>query len=111
MKAIKINSSINISSGIVLPAGSICLIPDAYLDFKTQNNGIVNAQVNSEVYSSLDAYNQGKKPIKEITDFSTNFSNLLLNISNLITIETAIAEIVKSELNEIYPNQIEIISL
>jgi hypothetical protein len=111
MKAIKINSSINTSSGIVLPAGSICIIPDVYLDFKTQIFGIVNAQVNSEVYSSLDAYNQGKKPIKEITDFSTNFSNLLLNISDLIIIETAIAEILKSELNKIYPNQIEIISL
>jgi hypothetical protein len=111
MKAIKINTTVNTSSGIVLQSGSICLVPDAYLDFKMQNNSIVAVQIACEVYSSLDVYYQGKKPIEGIVDFSTNFSNLLLDISDLIRIESALAELVKSELNEIYPNQVEIVTV
>jgi hypothetical protein len=109
MKAIKINSSINISSGITLPAGSICKLNTGVFDFNNENNSIINCEIAISVFSSLTAYNQGKQPIEGISDFKSSFANILLNVTE--GIEDAVINSIYSELNEIYPNQIEIISI
>jgi hypothetical protein len=109
MKAIKINSTINTASGITLPSGSICKLSTGVFDFNNQNNSIINCEIYVSVFPSLTAYNQGKQPIQGISDFNSLFTNVLLNITE--GIENATIGAIYSELNEIYPNQIEIISL
>ncbi len=109
MKAIKINSIINISSGITLPTGSICTLNTGNFDFNNQTNSVINSQIYVSVFPSLQAFSEGKQPIQGITDFNTCFTNILLNVTE--GIEDAVINAIYSELNEIYPNQIEIVTI
>lgn len=121
MKAIKINSAVNLTSGLSIPSGSVCVIAEGYADVKAQTqanpttgkSAFIPAQIATFVFASVEALAQGKAPIQGIEDFNTTFSNLELSVS---TYETQPAEVllinaVESALELIYPNQVEIINL
>jgi len=38
MKAIQINSNVNLTSGLSIPSGSVCVIAEGYADVKSQKD-------------------------------------------------------------------------
>ena len=89
MQAIKILSSVNLTSGLSIPSGSVVVIAEGYADVKSQKDGIIPAQIATFVFASVQALAEGKAPIQGIQDFNTTFSNLELSV---VAYETIPAE-------------------
>lgn len=113
MKAIKINAEVNLTSGIVLPAGSIVVIAEGYADIKSQSEGVIPAQVATFVYASLEALQNGKTPIVEIADFNPVFTGLELSVANYATVpaETLLVDAVFGALEAVYGEDVEVVNL
>jgi hypothetical protein len=121
MKAIQINTSVNLTSGLSIPSGSIVVIAEGYADVKskTQPNPItgkeafIPAQIATFVFASVQALAEGKAPIQGIEDFNTTFSNLELSVADYETksAEVLLVNAVFNALDLIYPTQVEIINL
>jgi hypothetical protein len=113
MQAIKINSNVNLTSGLSIPSGSIVVIAEGYADVKSQKNGIIPAQIATFVFASASALAEGKTPIQGIEDFNTTFAGLDLSVADYETLaaETLLINAVYSALNAIYPAQVEVITL
>jgi hypothetical protein len=86
MKAIQINSNVNLTSGLSIPSGSIVVIAEGYADVKSQKDGIIPAQISTMVFASVQALAEGKAPIQGIEDFNTTFSGLELSVDAYETI-------------------------
>ena len=82
---IKINTSVNLSSGLSIPAGSVVTIAEGYADIKSQKDGIIPAQVATFVYASEAAYQQGLEPVSGVADFNPVFGGLELSIADYQT--------------------------
>lgn len=89
MKAIQINTAVNLTSGLSIPSGSVCVIAEGYADVKSQKDGVIPSQIATFVFASVEALAQGKAPIQGIQDFNTTFSNLELSV---VAYETIPAE-------------------
>jgi hypothetical protein len=113
MKAIQINSTVNLTSGLSIPSGSIVVIAEGYADVKSQKDGIIPAQIATFVFASVEALAEGKAPIQGIEDFNTTFSGLELSVASyeILSAETLLATSVYGELEKIYPEQVEIVNL
>jgi hypothetical protein len=113
MQAIKILSPVNLTSGLSIPSGSVCVIAEGYADVKSQKDGVIPAQIATFVFASVEALAQGKAPIQGIQDFNTTFSNLELSVADYETLaaETLLINAVESALEAIYPNQVEVIAI
>jgi hypothetical protein len=86
MKAIQLNTLVNLTSGLTIPSGSVVVIAEGYADVKSQKDGVIPAQIATFVYASVEALAQGKAPIQGIQDFNTTFSNLELSVVSYETI-------------------------
>jgi len=86
---IKINSAVNLSSGISIPSGSVVSIAEGYVDIKGLKEGVIPAQVATFVYASEDAYNNGLDPVSGVADFNPVFSGLEVAVADY---ETTAAE-------------------
>ncbi len=104
MKAILINSNVNLTSGLSIPSGSIVVIAEGYADVKSQKDGIIPAQIATFVFASVGALAEGKAPIQGIQDFNTTFSGLELSVSDYETLaaETLLVNAVELALEQIY---------
>lgn len=112
MKAIQINTPVNLTSGIAIPSGSVCVIAEGYADVKAQTqanpttgkSAFIPAQIATFVFASVEALAQGKAPIQGIQDFNTTFSGLELSVSDYETLaaETLLVNAVESALEQIY---------
>jgi hypothetical protein len=89
MKAISILTTVNLTSGLSIPSGSVCVIAEGYADVKSQKDGIIPAQIATFVFASVQALAEGKAPIQGIEDFNNTFSNLELSV---VAYETIPAE-------------------
>jgi hypothetical protein len=114
MKAIKINSPINLNSGVVIPSGSVCVIAEGYADVKNQNGGFIPSQIATFIYASVEAIVEGKAPIQGIEDFNTTFSTIQLSVADYQTktAELLLVDAVQSALDAIYGvDNVEVIDL
>jgi len=113
MKAIKILSSVNLTSGLSIPSGSVCVIAEGYADVKSQKDGLIPAQIAVFVFASLETLTDGKAPIQGIQDFNTTFSGLELSVADYETLaaETLLINAVYSALDAIYPAQVEVVTI
>ena len=113
MQAIKILSPVNLTSGLSIPSGSVCVIAEGYADVKSQKDGVIPAQIATFVFASVQALAEGKAPIQGIEDFNTTFSGLELSVADYETLaaETLLVNAVESALEAIYPNQVEVIAI
>lgn len=113
MKAVKINTVVNLTSGLSIPSGSICVIAEGYADVKSQKDGVIPAQVATFLYASESAMTEGKAPIQGVEDFNTTFSNLELTVVNYETktAEELLVNAVYDALNDVYPSQVEIVTI
>jgi hypothetical protein len=113
MKAIQINTSVNLTSGLSIPSGSVVVIAEGYADVKSQKDGIIPAQIATFVFASVQALAEGKAPIQGIEDFNTSFSGLELSVTAYETqpAETLLIDAIFGALNLIYPDQVEIVTV
>ena len=113
MQAIKILSPVNLTSGLSIPSGSVCVIAEGYASVKDQKDGIIPAQIATFVFASVQALAEGKAPIQGIQDFNTTFSGLELSVASYesLSAETLLINAVYSALNAIYPAQVEVVTI
>lgn len=114
MKYIKINTEVNLTSGIQIPSGSIVIIAEGYADVKNQVEGMIPAQIGTFVYASLQAMQDGKESIQGIADFNTMFSYAKLPVESFETVpaETLLITAVYQDLALIYGEaNVEIVTL
>jgi hypothetical protein len=113
MKAIQINSAINLTSGLSIPSGSLVVISEGYANIKDQKDGIIPAQISTSVFTNATALAEGKAPIQGIEDFNTTFSNLELSVADYETLaaETLLVNAVESALEAIYPSNVEVVTI
>jgi hypothetical protein len=113
MKAIKINTSVNLRSGLSIPLGSVVVIAEGYSVNKDQKNGVIPAQISTLVFASVQALAEGKAPIQGIEDFNTTFAGLELTVADYETLaaENLLINAVYSALNAIYPAQVEVVTI
>ena len=113
MKAISILSNVNLTSGLSIPSGSVCVIAEGYSVNKDQKNGVIPAQISTMVFASVQALAEGKAPIQGIEDFNTSFSGLELSVTAYETqpAETLLIDAIFGALNLVYPDQVEIVTV
>jgi hypothetical protein len=113
MKAIQINTSVNLTSGLSIPSGSVVVIAEGYADVKSQKDGIIPAQIATFVFASVVALAEGKAPIQGIQDFNTTFSGLELSVADYETksAEVLLINAVFNALDLIYPAQVEVVTI
>jgi hypothetical protein len=121
MKAIQINTPVNLTSGLSIPSGSVCVIAEGYADVKAQTQAnpvtgkaaFIPAQIATFVFASVGALAEGKAPIQGIEDFNTTFSGLELSVVSYETIpaESLLVNAVYDALNAIYPAQVEVVTI
>ena len=113
MKYIKINTEVNLTSGIQIPSGSVVIVAEGYADIKNTTTEGIPSQIAVFVFASLEAMQDGKSPIMGIGDFETTFSSLKLSIEDYQTesADTLLINAVANELGKIYdPTNIEIVT-
>jgi hypothetical protein len=113
MQAIKINSNVNLTSGLSIPSGSVVVIAEGYASVKDQKDGIIPAQIATFVFASVQALAEGKAAIQGIEDFNTTFSGLELSVADYETLaaETLLVNAVESALEAIYPSNVEVVTI
>ncbi len=114
MQYIKINTTVNLSSGLSVPSGSIVIIAEGYADIKAQVEGLIPAQISTFVFASYEAMIAKKEAIVGISDFNTVFSFAKLTVENYETVpaESLLIGAVFQELALIYTEaKIEIITI
>jgi len=113
MKLIQINAAVNLTSGLSIPNGSVVVIAEGYSDNKSQKDGIIPAQISTSVFTNATALAEGKSSIQGIEDFNTSFSGLELSVTAYETqpAETLLINAIFGELNLIYPDQVEIVTV
>ena len=110
---IKINSAVNLSSGLSIPSGSVVAIAEGYADVKSEKDGIIPAQVATFLYASVEAYTNDLAPVQGVADFNPVFSGLELAVANYETdpAQTLLINAVKGQLEGIYgAENIEVVS-
>ena len=101
------------STAVPATTAVYCTLAEGYADVKSQKDGLIPAQVATFLYASESAMEEGKTPIQGVEDFNTTFSSLELTV---VDYETKTAEelligAVYDALNEVYPSQVEIVTI
>lgn len=113
MKALKINSSVKLKSGLQTTPGAIVILTEGYADIKSVKDALIPCQIITSVFASLQDLELGKAPLQDIADFSPSFMGLKLSVDSYETLptEALLINAVKVELEKIYPGEVEIISI
>jgi hypothetical protein len=104
MKYIKINTEVNLTSGIEIPSGSVVIIAEGYADVKSQVDGLIPAQIATFVFASFEAMASGKEALQGIADFNTTFqySKLTVEAFETVPAETLLITAVYNDLALVY---------
>lgn len=112
MKVIQINAAINTTTGQLVPKGAIVVLAEGYAKVKAETVNGVPCQIPCDVYESVEAYNSGKSPILNISDFSSSFGNLMATPEQFLPIRTFLLAVVEGSLDAIYGDEnVEIIEI
>ena len=116
MKAIQINTIVNLTNGLQIPSGSVVVICEGLAQVFAQKDGLIPAQIVSNVYVNKSTYEEDKAPIdgNSIADFQTALYNLNLTVANYETqtAEDLLVTAVYDYLATIYaPSDLEIIDV
>ena len=90
MKAIQINTIVNLTNGLAIPSGAVNVISEGLAQVFAQKDGLIPAQIVSNVYTSKANYEAGKASVdgNSIADFQTALYDLKLTVASYET-ETA----------------------
>jgi len=112
-KALKINTEVNLLTGETVASGSIVRICRTLFDQENASATEIPCNVFVKLYKGKNALDNKKMNISEIQDFSPNF-NLKFPMSEYEStgnFENKIINLLKIELEKIYPTFVEIVSL
>ena len=115
MKAIKINASINLNSGLQVPPGAVVVISEGLAQlFKTQG-GLIPAQIATDVYTSVSNYETGKAPVdrSSVADFNPVRYDVKLPVAayETQTAQDLLLTAVYMGLEQVYPGQCEVVDV
>lgn len=85
MKAIKIKTPVNLSSGLATPINTILVLSEGYTNNKAKNNGNIPSQIATMLYLDAQSIIDNKEPISGISDFNPVFLNLELSVTDFET--------------------------
>ena len=112
MKAIQINTIVNLTNGLAIPSGGVNVISEGLAQVFAQKDGLIPAQIVSNVYVNKANYEDGKAPVdgNSIADFQTALYNLNLSVTSYETqtAEDLLVTAVYDYLATIYTNQGEL---
>lgn len=115
MKAIKINASINLNSGLQVPPGSVVVISEGLAQLFKTAGGLIPAQIATDVYTSVSNYETGKAPVdrSSVADFNPVRYDVKLPV---VAYETQTAQdllltAVYMGLEQVYPGQCEVVDV
>jgi len=115
MKAIQINAVVSLTNGLAIPSGSVAVISEGLAQVFSQKDGLIPAQIVSNVYVNKANYEEGKAPINgnSIADFNPAMYNLQLSVVSYetVTAETLLVEAVYNSLDVVYPGNCVIIDV
>lgn len=113
MKVIQINTTVQLTSGLSVPSGSILVINEGYADLKDTKDGFIPSQIITSLYSSIESYQSNKDAISGISDFNPSFYGLQMPVTDYETqtAEDLLVNTVYNQMNTIYPNECAIISI
>lgn len=114
MKAIKINTEVNLNTGLQLSPGSVVILNNGSAALNGMVKDIIPCTIVTGVYVSELFYLDGKNCVDpgSIVDFNTeNYYNLTLQAYQSETAEDLLTNAVLQYLNNIYPGNVEIIVL
>ena len=114
MKAIKIKVPVNLTSGLSTPVNTILILAECYTNNKAKSNGIIPAQVATNLYLDAQSILDSKDPISGIADFNPVFLNLELSVTyfETKTAENLSIDAVYNQLVPIYTEKnLEIVSI
>lgn len=115
MKAIQINATVNLNNGLQIPSGSVVVISEGLAQVFATKEGLIPAQIVSNVYTTKDNYETGKAPVdgNSISDFNPAMYNLELSVVSYetVTAETLLVEAVYNSLDAVYPGNCVIIDV
>ena len=115
MKAIQINATVNLNNGLQIPSGSVAVISEGLAQVFATKDGVIPAQIVSNVYTTKENYETGKAPVdgNSIADFNPAMYNLELSVVSYetVTAETLLVEAVYNSLDAVYPGNCVIIDV
>jgi len=115
MKAIQINTPVNLNSGLQIPSGAVAVVAEGLAQVFQQKDGLIPAQIVTSVYTSKVNYETGKSPVdgNSISDFNpVNYGVRLPVIAyQSQTAEDLLVTAVYIGLDQVYPGQCEIIDV
>jgi hypothetical protein len=111
MKCLKINAPINLKTGETVNNGGIVVIIGVGYEIKNKTNS-VKATIQTELYKSQNSFTNNKDNIDRVQDFNSTFRADISYIDyDSIKAEKLVIDIVKAQLDLVYPTFIEIINL
>ena len=115
MKAIKINVSINLNSGLQVPPGSVVVISEGLAQLFKTSGGLIPAQIATDVYTSVSNYETGKAPVdrSSVADFNPVRYDVKLPVAayETQTAQDLLLTAVYMGLEQVYPGQCEVVDV
>ena len=115
MKAIKINASINLNSGLQVPPGSVVVISEGLAQLFKTAGGLIPAQIATDVYTSVSNYETGKAPVdrSSVADFNPVRYDVKLPVAayETQTAQDLLLTAVYMGLEQVYPGQCEVVDV
>jgi hypothetical protein len=100
---IKINTAVNLNSGLSIPSGSVVTIAEGYASIKDIKEGLIPSQIATFIYASEEAYLNGLQPVQGVADFQSVIqAQLTEEAYKTETAESLLVNAVVSELSTIY---------
>jgi len=100
---IKINTTVNLNSGIGVPSGSVVTIAEGYASIKDLKDGLIPSQIATFIYASESAYTQGLQPLQGVADFNPVFQAELTEENyKTESAENLLINAVVGELSKVY---------
>ena len=115
MKAIKINASLNLNSGLQVPPGSVVVISEGLAQLFKTAGGLIPAQIATDVYTSVSNYETGKAPVdrSSVADFNPVRYDVRLPVAayETQTAQDLLLTAVYMGLEQVYPGQCEVVDV
>jgi hypothetical protein len=111
MKAVLIKTNVPTSSGLTIPAGSICVVSEGLCKNKDENEKGIPAEIALLPYVSKEAYIAKKAPVSGVL-FPLIISDFLsVDEYEKVPAQDLLIGAIYKMLNQVFPGEVEIIDI